>query len=244
MKHIFGDLVKFKKLDKIIIPEDLPKQVVDLNKLLELSKKYKDAPLPVLLQDEDTLFVGELYIRILKFAELDQVPAVNINDLNVDQVLIILKEYGESDLLNIVEVIRFMKFLSEKFGFSHARLGELFGISRVAVTNRLRLLSLPFEVLYGLANNQISEGHARALLSLKSQDLITYAFNKVLEKKLSVRQTEDLAREMLGRQKRSRSVKNSFKVEIDSTLNRVVLTFESSASLESFVKKCKLTPGK
>ena len=237
---VFEKQLKFEKIDRIVIPEDYPKQVVELSKLVSLAEKYKDAPLPVLCDADKNLFVGELYLRILRFAELFEVPCLDINKLSLEQIVILLKEYGETDLLSIYELIKFMKYLHEVHGLSHQELGEMFGISRVAVTNRLRLLTLPYDVLYGLVNDQISEGHARALLALKKEDLILYAYSKVIEKNLSVRETEQMVREVLGRQKQSRKRSIEFKAEVDSTLNRIILTFASAEDMQAFIKKSPL----
>ncbi len=237
---VFEKQIRFVKIDKIVIPEEYPKQVVELDKLVALANKYKNAPLPVLCSPDNSLFVGELYLRILRFAELVKVPCISVDDLSLEQIVILLKEYGETDLLSIYELIKFMKFLHEEHGLSHQELGEMFGISRVAVTNRLRLLTLPYDVLYGLVNGQISEGHARALLALKKEDLILYAYNKIVEKNLSVREAEQMVREVLGRQKQSRKRSIDFKAEVDSTLNRIILTFGSAEDMQAFIKKSPL----
>ena len=237
---VFEKQIRFVKIDKIVIPEEYPKQVVELDKLVALANKYKNAPLPVLCSPDNSLFVGELYLRILRFAELVKVPCISVDDLSLEQIVILLKEYGETDLLSIYELIKFMKFLHEEHGLSHQELGEMFGISRVAVTNRLRLLTLPYDVLYGLVNGQISEGHARALLALKKEDLILYAHNKIVEKNLSVREAEQMVREVLGRQKQSRKRSIDFKAEVDSTLNRIILTFGSAEDMQAFIKKSPL----
>ena len=104
--------------------------------------------------------------------------------------------------------------LAEDFDLSHDEIAERLGKSRVAVTNTLRLLKLPPSVRDALASGKISEGHARALLALPSPQAQAAALKAILDRGLSVRQTEDLVRRLTGRsrpslRRRSRSPEES-----------------------------------
>jgi len=92
--------------------------------------------------------------------------------------------------------------LIDDFGFTHEELAKHIGKSRSAITNTLRLLQLPEEVLASLVEGNISEGHGRALLSLEDNpDLLREVWQTVESKQLSVRATEELVREVLRRDK-------------------------------------------
>lgn len=96
--------------------------------------------------------------------------------------------------LNPVELAKAYKKLMDEHNYRHEDLGIVVGKSRSAVTNRLRLLNLPEEVLVLIENKKIEEGHARALLGLKNQsDIIKYA-ELIANKNLSVRDVEKLVK--------------------------------------------------
>jgi ParB family chromosome partitioning protein len=88
--------------------------------------------------------------------------------------------------------------LSDDFGLSHEEISTKVGKSRTAITNTLRLLKLAPEVKKSLLEDQISEGHARALLSLPTAQAQTAALNTILLKDLTVRQTEQLVKSLIG----------------------------------------------
>ena len=88
-------------------------------------------------------------------------------------------------------------FLAEDFGLTQAQIAERVGRSRVAITNTLRLLAAPEQVQDAIAAGQITEGHARALLGLTNATDQIAALRTVIEKRLNVRQTEELVRRWL-----------------------------------------------
>jgi ParB family transcriptional regulator, chromosome partitioning protein len=84
------------------------------------------------------------------------------------------------------------------FGLTKERLARRLGKSRAAVTNTLRLVHLPERIQALLDDGKLSEGHARALLGLETEEQMTRLARRVVDEKLSVRKTEQLVREMLG----------------------------------------------
>ena len=107
--------------------------------------------------------------------------------------LALVENVVRADLSPLEEAAAYRQLIDD-FNLTQAAVAERVGRSRVSVTNTLRLLSAPDAVQSALANNQISEGHARALLGLPSTVDQMAALDVVLEKGLSVRQTEDLVR--------------------------------------------------
>jgi ParB family chromosome partitioning protein len=102
--------------------------------------------------------------------------------------------------LNPLEAAEAYRQLAEDFQLSHEEISKRVGKSRTSVTNTLRLLKLSTEAQKALLENRISEGHARALLSLATPQAQDAALQTVLTRDLNVRQTEELVR-MLGGQK-------------------------------------------
>ena len=130
-------------------------------------------------------------------AGLTEVPIVIKELSDTDVAAISLVENLQREDLNPVELAEGLKRLIEEFGLTQEEAASVVGISRPALTNSLRLLSLPDEALDSLANGDISSGHARALLSLGNADLIHTALQAVVAKGLSVRETEKLVKDTL-----------------------------------------------
>ncbi len=156
-----------------------------------------DSAASKLLSDKYTIISGERRWRAAKLAGLSEVPVVIKELSDTDVAAISLVENLQREDLNPVELAQGLKRLIEEFGLTQEEAASIVGISRPALTNSLRLLSLPEEALDSLSNGDISAGHARALLGLEKADLIDEALQVVVGKGLSVRETEKLVKEML-----------------------------------------------
>lgn len=138
------------------------------------------------------LIAGERRWRASKLAGLETVPAI-IRDLSDrDALEIALTENLLRDDLNPMEVAAAYQSLQEKFGLSHDEIAQRIGVSRVAVTNTLRLLKLPPEVQELVSQAKISAGHARAILALEDPAAQIKAALEIAAKGLSVREAEAL----------------------------------------------------
>ena len=145
-----------------------------------------------------TLIAGERRLEASKLAGLPTVPVI-IREVSDEQMLeLALVENIQRSDLGPFETATAYKHLAEDFSLSHDEIAAKVGKKRVTVTNTLRLLKLPPRVLEALSNGQITEGHARALLSLPNAQAQTAAFQTVIKKELNVRQTEELARQLTG----------------------------------------------
>jgi len=140
------------------------------------------------------IIAGERRWRAAQLAGLTEVPAI-VRDLN-DQVAIalaLIENIQRQDLNPIDQAIALQRFHDE-FGLSHQEIAETVGKARTTVSNLLRLLSLAEPVKDFMQQGLLDMGHARAILTLKSKDQLKAA-DTVIEKSLSVRQTEQLVRE-------------------------------------------------
>lgn len=129
-------------------------------------------------------------------AGLNEIPAVILDgdDLKAAQVAVI--ENVQREDLNPVEEAFAYEALIDNFGLTQEQVSRQVGKSRSAVTNMLRLLDLPDEVLELLRNGSLTAGHARALLGLKNPDQMESLAQKIVEKDLSVRDVERTIRLM------------------------------------------------
>jgi ParB family chromosome partitioning protein len=140
------------------------------------------------------LIAGERRVRAARLAGLAQIPAV-VREPTEEQMveLALIENLQRTDLNPLEEAIGF-RLLVDRFGMAHEEVATRVGRSRAAVTNALRLLDLAPETQEALLEGQISEGHARALAGLTVPELQVAALAIVLERQLSVRQTEELVR--------------------------------------------------
>ena len=141
------------------------------------------------------IIAGERRWRAAQLAGLTQVPAL-VRELT-DQVAIalaLIENIQRQDLNPIDQAMALQRFHDE-FGLSHQEIAETVGKARTTVSNLLRLLSLADSVKDFMQQGLLDMGHARAILTLKAKDQLKVA-ETVIEKSLSVRQTEQLVREL------------------------------------------------
>ena len=147
---------------------------------------------------EYELIAGERRLRASKLAGLSQVPVLikvgdETNDLMKLELAII--ENIQREDLNPVDRARAFERLINEFGFKHVEIGKKIGKSREYISNSVRLLALPTEILDALSAGKISEGHARPLMMLGDRmDEQNTLFKEILFKRLTVREAEAISR--------------------------------------------------
>ncbi len=141
------------------------------------------------------LIAGERRWRSAQIAGLTSIPALVRQVTPAEALVLSLAENIQRSELSPVEQAVAFEHLAETHGYTHAQIATAMGMSRVAVTNMIRLLRLPESVLAALTANQITSGHARALLALPELDDAELLLQQIREKDLTVRQTEALVRQ-------------------------------------------------
>jgi ParB family chromosome partitioning protein len=141
------------------------------------------------------LIAGERRARAAKLAGLETIPAV-VRDTAGDEssLELALIENLQREDLNAIETATAYRELIDRFGMTHEAVARQVGKSRVAVSNALRLLDLAAETQAAILDGRISEGHGRALSAITIAELQRAVLAVVLERQLSVRQTEELVR--------------------------------------------------
>ena len=141
------------------------------------------------------LIAGERRLRAAKLAGLQTIPAV-VRDSGdgTDSLELALIENLQREDLNAIETALAYRELIDRFGLTHEAVARQVGKSRVAVSNALRLLDLAQETRAAIVEGRISEGHGRALAAITIPELQRAVLAVVLERQLSVRQTEELVR--------------------------------------------------
>lgn len=192
--------------NKIRPNPDQPRRKFDQKALKELSNSVKDygvlQPILVHKVEEDCdrgrkveyeIIAGERRWRAAKLASLPQVPVIVRDDAEKQRLEVSLIENVQREDLNAIEKAKAYKQLMDEFNLSMAEVSKRVGKSKPSVNNTLRLLNLSDKIQNCVTNGQISETHARALLTAEPErrmDLL----NRVIKEKLPVRHLEDLAR--------------------------------------------------
>jgi ParB family chromosome partitioning protein len=148
------------------------------------------------------IIAGERRWRAAKLAGLNRVPVI-IREIDDKQALelALVENVQRQDLLPLEEALGYQRLI-EEFDYTQEELGSIVGKSRSHVTNLLRLLTLPDEIKEMLDKGELSMGHARTLIGVPNQIQIA---KEIAARGLSVRQAEEISREVQGNQKRTNS---------------------------------------
>ncbi len=230
-------------LDRIVINPKQPRRDFDEQSLIELaaSVKMHDIIQPVTVSQlpdgKYQLITGERRFRAAKMAGLTDLPAY-IRHANDQQLLeLALLENLQREDLNAIEVGLSYKRMMEELEYTQEQVAERMGKERSTVTNYIRLLKLPPDIQLSVRNGLLSMGHARALVNVDTVDKQLFIFNEIKAKGLSVRQTEELVRQIYKNE--DKSVKTSVKSQLPPAYKRIEDNLASH-----FATKVKLSHNK
>jgi ParB family chromosome partitioning protein len=214
-----------------------PRTNFEKEALKELSESIQQhgiiQPLTVrkLGRDKYQLISGERRFRAAQMAGLNDVPAY-IRVAN-DQTMLemALVENIQREDLNAIEVALSYSRLIEECSLTQDQLSQKISKSRSSITNHLRLLKLPAEIQASVRDNQLSMGHARALVSVGDEELQLHIFNQIVDEDLSVRQVEALVKEGAPESKKASFSPNAAtNKKITIQLNKQQFTFKEHLS--------------
>ncbi|MGB7062250.1 MAG: ParB/RepB/Spo0J family partition protein [Candidatus Zixiibacteriota bacterium] len=187
------------RIDKIKSNPYQPRTKVDEEKLSELAASIKEKGIiqPVVVRqvgEEFELVAGERRLLAAKKLGWEEIPAVIAGKLSKEDMLeLSLIENLQREDLNPIDAARGYKRLLEECLLTQAEVAQRIGKDRSSVANTLRILNLPDEVQELIGDGKLSEGHARAILSLSGEREQIALSRRVTKEELSVRRTEDLA---------------------------------------------------
>lgn len=211
MVNQYSNSIFLVDTDKIRPNPYQPRQDFDETKLQDLADSIKQygvlQPLIVSrvekekdggLITEYELIAGERRLRAAKLAQISQVPVIiREGDSSMMKLELAIIENLQREDLNVVDRARAFFQLNTEFKFTHAEIAKKIARSREYVSNSLRILSLPEEILQALSGGKITEGHTRPLLMLVDHpEEQIYLFKEILYKKITVREAEKLARKV------------------------------------------------
>jgi ParB family chromosome partitioning protein len=190
---------RFAELDlEVVKPNPFqPRTRFDDQTIDELAQSIKETGIvqPIIVAPEDDhykIIVGERRWRAAQRAGLRRIPVLIRNIPKDKQLEVSLIENIHREELNALEIAHAYQRLIDDHGYAQHELADKVGKDRSSVTNYLRLLKLPQEIQDRLGDGTISMGHARAMLAIEDSVTQLYACRQVIDKNLSVRNTEAL----------------------------------------------------
>ena len=210
-------------ISSIVPNKNQPRKLFEKEALDELTVSIKERgviqPLIVRrseeLDDKYELIAGERRWQAAQSAGLNEVPVVIIDADNLKSLELAIIENVQRKDLNPIEEAESYKNLIENFGYDQERVSRFIGKSRSHISNSLRLLSLPEKLIDMIKIGIISQGHAKILIGLENALLLA---EKIIKKKLSVRQTENLVRLLRKGKKQNYRSKDSDTLAIQNDL--------------------------
>ena len=218
-----------------------PRKNFDKERMEELTNSIKERGIiqPIIVRratDQNNKFeiiAGERRWQAAQNAGLHEVPVVEVEADNLKSLeFAIVENVQRSDLNPIEEALSYRKLI-EDFNYDQEKVSKFIGKSRAHVANFLRLLSLPKEVILLIEENKISQGHAKVLVGLENAHFLA---KKIIEKKLSVRQTESLIRSLKSSKGKSKISKNPNLVSLESGI-------EEKTGIKVFIRNKKNNSG-
>jgi ParB family chromosome partitioning protein len=221
-------------VDSIVPSKFQPRKYFDEEKLNDLSNSIKERGIlqPIIVRksknfsDKYEIIAGERRWQAAKKAQLEEVPVIitNIDDLKSLEFAIV--ENVQRDDLNPLEEAQGYQRLIDEFSYDHEKVSKIIGKSRSYITNSLRLLSLPKDVLNLVEERKITAGHAKILVGLENASFIA---NKIYQKKFSVRQAENFVKIF----KKTKKIKNTKDSNIKDLEDNLISTIGLNVKIQN-----------
>lgn len=209
-----------------------PRQIFGEEQLIELRDSIKEFGIlqPLILKKQSDgeylLIAGERRLRAAAMAGLDRVPAI-IRDADEEEInLIALVENIQRENLGYIEEAKAYKNIMEKYDMSQMELSEKLGKNQSTISNKIRILTLPDDIQEMLAENRLTERHARALLKIEDNRIRKVILDKVIKHGFNVKQTEKLVEDYLTqKEQQERDINKVRHISYKLYLNTLRRTF-------------------
>ena len=232
LSSLIGDSEIKNSNEKVLISsitpnKNQPRKLFDKYALEELSNSIKERGIiqPLIVRnsnDQDSkyeLIAGERRWQAAQMAGLHEVPVVVVEADNLKSLEFAIIENVQRKDLNSIEEAESYKNLIENFGYDQEKVAKFIGKSRSHISNSLRLLTLPQKIIEMVRNDKISQGHAKILIGIENSLLLA---EKIVKKKLSVRQTESLVRIIKSGQAKKVALRNSNVISTENELSEKI----------------------
>ena len=246
LSSLIGEAKVKDKVNKVLIGDLIrnkyqPRKVFNKDKLQELTTSIKERGIiqPIIVRpsadqiNKFEIIAGERRWLAAQNAGLNEIPVVVLNVDNVKSLEFAIVENVQRQDLNPIEEAQGYQRLINEFNYDQEKVSKFIGKSRAHVANCLRLLTLPNEVIELINNGSLSQGHAKILVGLENSYILA---KKIIDKKLSVRQSENLVR-LFRRTKKIRLVSS------DSNIKNLQDSLENKTGIRVFIKNKKNNKG-
>ena len=228
-------------ISSIIKNKYQPRKKFEKESLEELTSSIKERGIiqPIIVRKSDDLIdkfeivAGERRWQAAQKAGLHKVPVVVIEADNLKSLEFAIVENVQRKDLNSIEEAEGYKRLIDEFNYDQEKVAKFIGKSRAHVSNCLRLLSLPQKIIEQIIDEKISQGHAKILVGIENAELLA---EKIIAKKLSVRQAEALVRF-------TKANKSSFKKNKDSNIQDLEKQLMEKIGIRVYVNNNKNNSG-
>ena len=218
-----------------------PRKNFNKEKMEELTNSIRERGIlqPIIVRksldqsDKFEIIAGERRWQAAQSAGLHEVPVVEVEADDLKSLEFAIVENVQRSDLNPIEEAKGYKKLIDEFNYDQEKVSKFIGKSRAHVANSLRLLSLPNEVILLIEENIISAGHAKVLVGLDNAHFLA---KKIIEKKLSVRQAENLIRALKNNKTNNLITKNPNLTSLETSI-------EDKTGIKVFIKNKKNNAG-
>ena len=213
------------KITDIEANDKQPRKAFNDATLADLSESIKEHGVvqPIIVRKQGNgyqIVAGERRWRAARLAGKKTIPAIIKECSNLEVMELALIENLQREDLNSIEEAMAYKSLIEEYNMTQEEISKKIGKSRPAIANSLRLLQLPQEIKNMIAEGKISQGHARALLSISGEKKQLDMAEKIIAQQLNVRQIEKLAKDT--KQKKKKEVlTDAYQIEINQLEERL-----------------------
>lgn len=241
-----ADKVVLLKLSQVEPNREQPRKSFDEEKLAALAESIREHGViqPILVQEiangQYQIIAGERRWRASRLAKIKEIPAIirSYDEQTVMEVALI--ENLQRENLNPVEEALGYKQLMDEFNLTQEKIAQRVGKSRPAIANALRLLVLPQSVLKLLSDGILSGGHARAVLSLPTEQLQEVLAERIVAEQLSVRQAEALAKILSVEKKEKKEKPSAVEIELDQLQKSIGNKLGTKVKIINGAKKGKI----
>ena len=214
-------------ISSIVPNRNQPRKLFEKESLNELTNSIKERGIiqPLIVRksvDQDKMFeliAGERRWQAAQVAGMHEVPVLIIDADHLKSLELAIIENVQRRDLNAIEEAESYKNLIDNFGYDQDQVSQFIGKSRSHVSNTLRLLSLPEKLVEMIRSEKISQGHAKILIGLDNSLLLA---EKIIKKKLSVRQTENLVRIFKNSSSKKFKSKDSNTIATENALAEII----------------------
>jgi ParB family chromosome partitioning protein len=228
LSSLIGDTKVNSNVNKLSVSDLVrnkfqPRKIFDLENLEELTNSIKERGViqPIIVRnsqdhtDKYEIIAGERRWLAAQNAGLHEVPVVITEADDLKSLEFAIVENVQRHDLNSIEEANGYQKLIDQFGYDQEKVAKFIGKSRSHISNCLRLLTLPKEVIALIENGNLSQGHAKVLVGLENAFFIA---KKIMDKKLSVRQAENLVRIFKSKSKSKSILKDPNLKQLESEL--------------------------